>query len=113
LTEIGGETDSEKRWDDLLTIAIELGLSPAAFWLATPREIALVARARARHAETETRRALAIAWHAAAFQRVEKLPPLEDILRALRKPPTGEERDRGAREHDEIIARMQRARVKD
>lgn len=86
---------------------MELGLSPAEFWNFTPRELALLARARGRRAETETRRLLAIAWHVAAFMRVEKLPPLEQIL-APPKSTKAEEQElaRLAREHEEILKRM-------
>ncbi len=93
-------------------LAIELGLTIEGFWASTPREIALCARARARRAATRTRRALAIAWHAAAFQRVERLPPLEEVLRPPRNDATGEDLQRRAREHREIVARMNEAKAK-
>ena len=93
-------------------LAIELGLTPAAFWSSTPREVALYARARARRARLQARRALAAAWHAAAFQRIERLPPLAEVLRPPRRNSAGEDLRRRAHEHDAIVARMSEARSK-
>jgi len=93
-------------------LAIELGLTPAAFWSSTPREVALYARARARRIGLQARRALAAAWHVAALQRIERLPPLEEVLRPPRRNSTSEDLQRRAREHDAIVARMSEARSK-
>ncbi len=100
------------RWDDAITLAIELGLTIEGFWSSTPRELALYVRARARRAESRTRRDLAIAWHAAAFHRIERLPPLEAVLRSPRNDAASEDLQRRARDHQEIVARMSRARAK-
>ncbi len=94
-------------------LAIELGLTPAAFWSSTPREVALYARARARRARLQARRApRQAAWHAAAFQRIERLPPLAEVLRPPRRNSAGEDLRRRAHEHDAIVARMSEARSK-
>ncbi len=94
------------RWGELLTTAIELGLSPDQFWNATPRELALHAKARARLAETNLRRQLFLAWHVAALGRVDKLPPLEEFLQSPRKETPEQELERRAREHEEVLKTM-------
>ncbi|MFI5352872.1 MAG: hypothetical protein ACHQZS_07900 [Candidatus Binatales bacterium] len=88
-----------------------MGLTIEGFWSSTPRELALYVRARARRAESRARRDLAIAWHIAAFNRIERLPPLEAVLRP-RRDAASEDLQRRAREHQEIVARMSRASAK-
>ncbi len=90
-------------------LAIELGLTPDAFWRSTPREISLHVRAHARRAKARTRRDLAFAWHVAAFQRVERLAPLKEILRPPRERAPEEDLDRRGREHEAIVVQMRRA----
>jgi hypothetical protein len=105
-----GLRPEELRWDELVIVGIEIGLSPSQFWDTTPRELALYARARAHRAEEDLRRQLFLAWHIAALIRIDKLPPLDELLAPAAQPKEGAEREllRRAREHEQIVAWMLR-----
>ena len=59
---------------------VSMGMDPARFWLITMREIDRELTGAAKRREREFDMLMSTAWHAAAFQRVDKLPKLSDIL---------------------------------
>jgi len=67
-----GVSAKEWSWDELLAEALGCGLTVQDFWELTPRETVEVVRIRN---ERQRERDLWRAWHAAALQRMKRLPP--------------------------------------
>lgn len=84
-----------------------MGLAVEEFWALTPREMRLVFEARAEQARLAHRQRAWLAWHVAALTRAKRMPPLARLIPA---PParklTAEEKERRAREFEEMKQRM-------
>jgi hypothetical protein len=63
--------------------------SPAGFWSATPRILALAVDGALERARSEQQRAAWAAWTTAALGRVDKMPSLEKVIGTDKpvKPP--------------------------
>src|SRR5690606_19560138 len=66
--------------------AFRAGLKPHEFWRLTPHETRLWCMARADEWRDRYRLSLFGAWHAGAFGRVKRLPPLKRVLARLDRP---------------------------
>lgn len=56
-------------------------MTPPEFWSATPREVAIVIEGARFRRDEAAHLALSTGWYAAAFERQQRLPSLERLLR--------------------------------
>jgi hypothetical protein len=59
---------------------VEAGIDAASFWQQTPRETFAALRSSARR---QARLAVATAWHTAVLSRLDRLPPLRELMAQL------------------------------
>lgn len=95
----------------MLGRAVESGVTIDEFWHSTPRELQILSRARIKQTSNS---AVFLAWHAAALMRIEKLPPLTELLGTGKASnDLATEREEHEREFDEVIAAREQAVKKD
>lgn len=68
-----------------MTEWLALGLDDAKFWSLTPRELQVHIKAAGVRREREDRARAWLAWHTAAFHRVEHLRPLDELMGGPRR----------------------------
>lgn len=69
----------------MLVDYVAAGFAPDAFWMATPREIALHMRGAARREQRSHTLRAWHAWHVAALGRVKDMPTLESMTGQRRR----------------------------
>ena len=98
-------------WPKLLADALKIGLSVDEFWRMTPRETTLAIEGAVWRYEREHQQVAWLAWHVAALGRAKRLPSLRRLLRMPAATKlVGEEAEKRAREHAEMVTRMRRPR---
>ena len=96
-------------WPKLLADALKVGLSVDEFWGMTPRETVLVVEAAIWRYDREHQQRAWLAWHIAALGRAKRLPSLRKLLgMPAAKKLVGDEAERRAREHAEMVKRMRK-----
>jgi hypothetical protein len=65
---------------------VAAGLEPGRFWQITPKEVDREMLGARKRIEREADERMSLAWHIVALDRTKKLPKLETLLIATRRP---------------------------
>jgi len=65
---------------------VESGQDPSHFWRLTLREISVILEGAVARLRRERNENMVLAWHIEALARQKKLPKLDDLIKAEKKP---------------------------
>jgi hypothetical protein len=76
-----------------MSIAFQIGIHPAEFWMLTPREMNILVNAFAEKQKRESEQQVVIAYLTAYWHRFKRMPNLKEILgqKPTKKPKTAEQ----------------------
>lgn len=96
-------------WTELLSAALEVGVTPSEFWDMTPGETILLIEKRNSSRRLQT---IQIAWLTAKLSRAKRVPALKSLLASkAAKPVRGKELIRRRREFSEMTRHLDSKKI--